>query len=218
MNKIAVIHTTPATIEGLTSLIKAEFSDVKVINILDDSMLDDMIQQNNIKKVEERWINYAEIATSLGVDAILSACSTVGEFAEKANELLDIPVYRIDEAMVEKAVDIGKTISVFATLSTTLEPTVRLVQRKAELKGKRCVINTILVPGAYEELMKGNRELHNKKIQEEVYPYVASSDVLILAQASMASALEGCEGIDMKKVLTSPRLGVLKLKKDLSIT
>lgn len=189
---------------------------MKVINILDDSILDDMIQQNHVELVEERWLKYAEIASSLGVDAILSACSTVGEFAEKANELYDVPVFRIDEAMAEKAVALGTTISVFATLSSTLEPTAKLVKRKAELIGKNCIINTILVPNAYEELMKGNRDLHNKKIQEAVLEYAASSDVLVLAQASMASAVDGLDGIDKDKVLTSPQLGILKLKRDLS--
>jgi Asp/Glu/hydantoin racemase len=216
MKKVVIIHTTPATIEGLSSLIKKELGDVKVINILDDSMLDDMIHNNNVSKVEERWLNYARTMNDLGVDAILSACSTVGEFAEKANELLPVPIYRIDEAMAEKAVSMGQKISVFATLTSTLEPTVRLIQRKAELHGKNCIINTILVSGAYEDLMMGNRELHNQRIQNAVLEEVSNCEVIVLAQASMASALVGLETIDSEKVLTSPVLGIQRLKKDLA--
>jgi Asp/Glu/hydantoin racemase len=198
-------------------LIKQIIGEVKIINILDDSILDDMIHKNQIELVEKRWLNYAEIVATLGVDAILSACSTVGEIAEKANETLSIPVYRIDEAMAEKAVELGKTISVFATLSSTLEPTVRLVKRKADLIGKDCTINTVLVPDAYAELMKGNKNLHNSIIQEEVLKYAANSDIIVLAQASMASALDGLDGVEKEKVLTSPLLGIMKLKNDLSI-
>jgi Asp/Glu/hydantoin racemase len=215
IKKIAVIHTTPATIESMTSLINKEFGDVRVINILDDSMLFDMIHKNEVSKVEERWLGYAKIAATLDIDAIVSACSSVGEFAEKANEKLPIPVYRIDEAMAEKAVEMGHNISIFATLSSTLEPTVQLVQKKAKFIGKDCNINTVLVPGAYEELLKGNRELHNIKIQEEVAKYAATSDIIVLAQASMASALEGLVGIAQDKILTSPKLGVLKIKNEL---
>jgi len=215
MKKLVVLHTTPATIESLTALIKQEICEIKVVNIMDDSILDDMIHKNQVELVEKRWLQYAQIASSLGADAILSACSTVGELAEKANELLDIPVYRIDEAMADKAVIMGQTISIFATLTSTLEPTVRLVKRKAELIGKNCIINTILVPDAYEDLMKGNRSFHNKKIQQTILEYAEKSDVLILAQASMASAIDGLEGIDKEKVLTSPRLGIEKLKMDL---
>lgn len=215
MKRVAVIHTTPATIESLTLLIKQEMEDAEVTNILDDSILVDMINKNHVERVEERWIKYAEIASSLGVDAVLSACSTVGEFAEKANKILEVPVYRIDEAMAEKAVAMGQNISVFATLSSTLEPTAGLIQRKAKETGKSCTVNTVLVPEAYDELMKGNRDIHNQKIQESILKYADTSDVLVLAQASMASAVEGLAGIDPGKVLTSPKLGIRKLKKDL---
>jgi hypothetical protein len=117
--KVVVIHTTKATIDSLTALIKQEIDGVKVVNLLDDSILEDMITNHHVELVEKRWLKYAEIASSLEADAILSACSTVGEFAEKANMILKTPVYRIDEAMAEKAVEIGNNISVFATLSTT---------------------------------------------------------------------------------------------------
>ena len=214
IKKLVVIHTSPATVESLTSLIKQEIGKVEVVNILDDSILKDLIQKNHVEFVEERWLQYATIAASMGADAVLSACSSVGEIAEKANAKLDIPVYRIDEAMAEKAVQMGNTISVFATLSSTLDPTVNLIKRKAESLGKACTLHTVLVPDAYEELMRGNRSLHNKKIQETVLKYAADSDVLVLAQASMALAVDELKGIDMDKVLTSPRLGVAKLKKE----
>jgi Asp/Glu/hydantoin racemase len=215
IKKIAVIHTTAATIESLSKLIKQVIGEVEIINILDDSILKDMIHRNHVELVEKRWLNYAEIAASLGVDSILSACSSVGEFAEKANELLSVPVYRIDEAMAEKAVEQGNRISVFATLESTLEPTVNLVKRKAAFYKKDCSINTVLIKNAYEELMNGNRVLHNAMIQEEAQKYAATSDVIVLAQASMASALEGLKGMDKEKVLTSPFLGISKLKHDL---
>lgn len=216
MKKVAVIHTTSATIDSLTSLIKREIEDVEVVNILDDSILPDMIHKNHVELVEKRWEKYAEIAASLGADAILSACSSVGELAEKANELLEVPVYRIDEAMAEEAVAMGQTISIFATLSSTLEPTAGLIQRKAVKTGKSCTIHKVLVEDAYDELMKGNREIHNKKIQEALLKYADDSDVFVLAQASMALAIDGLTGIAPERVLTSPGPGIAKLKKDLT--
>lgn len=43
MKKIAVIHTTSATINSIQSLIKEKMGDAEVINFLDDSILKDMI-------------------------------------------------------------------------------------------------------------------------------------------------------------------------------
>lgn len=214
MKKVGVIHTTPATIGSLGALIKEVIGDVEVINFLDDSILGDMRKNHNVDFVRERWISYAKVLEQLGADAVVSACSTVGAFAEEAGRLLKIPVYRIDDAMCAAAVEKGSTISVFATLKSTLEPTVDLIRRKAVKAGKQVTVNTVLVEGAYAALMEGHKEAHDAKIKEAVGQYLAKSDIVVLAQASMASAVD-ISGEGTRKILTSPRLGIEKLKKDL---
>lgn len=214
MKKIGIIHTTPATIASLNALVKEKIPDTEVVNILDDSILGDMRENHDVEFVRKRWISYAETLEKLGVDAVLSACSTVGSFAEEADRVLSIPVYRIDEAMCEKAVENGRTISVFATLQSTLTPTVDLVRRKAKEAGKDVMVQTFLVEGAYSALMEGNKELHDIKIAEAVGAVMDRSDVVVLAQASMASAVRA-EGDAAKKILTSPVLGIEKLGRDL---
>ena len=120
MKKIGIIHTTPATIDSLNQLVKEIVGDVEVINFLDDSILKDMRDKHNVDFVRERWISYAKVLGQLGADAVLSACSTVGAFAEEADKILDVPVYRIDDAMCSAAVEMGEVVSVFATLASTL--------------------------------------------------------------------------------------------------
>lgn len=214
MKKIGIIHTTPATIASLNALVKEKIPDTEVVNILDDSILGDMRENHDVEFVRKRWISYAETLEKLGVDAVLSACSTVGSFAEEADRVLSVPVYRIDEAMCEKAVESGRTISVFATFQSTLTPTVDLVRRKAKEAGKDVMVQTFLVEGAYSALMEGNKELHDRRISEEVGAVIDRSDVVVLAQASMASAVRA-EGDAAKKILTSPVLGIEKLGRDL---
>ena len=168
MKKIGIIHTTPATIDSLNQLVKEIVGDVEVINFLDDSILKDMRDKHNVDFVRERWISYAKVLGQLGADAVLSACSTVGAFAEEADKILDVPVYRIDEigrAMCSAAVEMGEVVSVFATLASTLEPTVDLIERKAYETGKRIKVNTVLVEGAYATLMEGHKDVHDAKIK-----------------------------------------------------
>ncbi len=216
MKKIAIIHTTKATVDSLNKLIKENISDVEVINILDDSILNDMINNVNIDFVKERWISYATTASKLNVQAILSACSTVGEFAEEANELLNIPVYRIDDAMATVAVNSGSKILVMATLNTTLVPTIELIKKKSKLLKKEIEINTELVKEAYDLLINGNAEEHNKKIYESVLSQINHYDVIVLAQASMANAIVDIDQKNKSKILTSPVLGVQQLKSNLA--
>ena len=210
-----MIHTTPATIDSLNQLVKEIVGDVEVINFLDDSILKDMRDRNNVDFVRERWISYAKVLEQLGADAVLSACSTVGAFAEEADRILDVPVYRIDDAMCSAAVEMGEVVSVFATLASTLEPTVDLIERKAYETGKRIKVNTVLVEGAYAALMEGHKDVHDAKIKALVERYLPESDVAVLAQASMASAVT-LAGEDAKKILTSPKMGIEKLRADLN--
>ena len=216
MKKIGMIHTTPATIDSLNQLVKEIVGDVEVINFLDDSILKDMRDRHNVYFVRERWISYAKILGQLGADAVLSACSTVGAFAEEADRILDVPVYRIDDAMCSAAVEMGEVVSVFATLASTLEPTVELIRRKAHKAGKQLKVNTVLVEGAYAALMEGRKDVHDAKIKALVEQYLPESDVAVLAQASMASAVD-LAGEDAKKILTSPKMGIEKLRADLNL-
>lgn len=212
MKKIGVIHTTKATVDSLTELIKSKIEDVEVYNILDDSILRDMAGEKDTGMVRWRWLEYAKILEKLGMDIILSACSTVGGFAEEADHELRVPVLRIDEAMAEKAVAQGEKIGVFATLNSTLNPTVSLIKRKAEKAGRTVSVRAVLVEGAYDALMSQNKELHDSKIAEALKGCQGEVDVIVLAQASMASAVSASLGLDQNQILTSPVLGIERLK------
>ncbi len=142
-----------------------------------------------------------------------SACSTVGAIAEETDGILQVPVYRIDEAMIDTAIQMGTRISVLATLSSTLTPTVDLLKRRG---GKELEINVHLVEGAYDLLMAGDHKEHDRLIREAVMQEADRAQVILLAQASMAGALDGADALGQVRILTSPRLGIEKLKKDLT--
>ncbi len=213
MKKIGLIHTTPATVASLTDLVKEIIEDAEVINILDDSILPDMKEGGHEEAVRSRWICYARILEERGAAAVLSACSTVGAIAEEADRILQVPVYRIDEAMIDTAIRMGTRISVLATLPSTLTPTVDLLKRKG---GKELEINVHLVEGAYDLLMAGDRKEHDRLIRGAVMQEADRAQVILLAQASMAGALDGADALGQVRILTSPRLGIEKLKKDLT--
>lgn len=215
---ITVIHTTPATIASTQNLIKKEIPDAQVYNILDDSILPDMKSKNNIPWVRERWLSYAETAMRNGSDLVLSACSTVGDFADEANTILPIPVYRIDEAMAREAVKRGGHIYVFATLESTLSPTSKLISRIAHEENARCSLDSFLVEGAYDSLMNGDPNHHNELIMDAVSKVKDKADSIVLAQASMAGALASADEETAKKILTSPVLAIQAIKKQFSKT
>ncbi len=79
MFKLAIIHTTPATVDSLKGLAAEMIPGVHVVNLMDDSILPELgANGGRIEEVEQRWRQYAQIAEKLGADCILNACSSIG--------------------------------------------------------------------------------------------------------------------------------------------
>ena len=94
---------------------------------------------------------------------------------EAGAKLMGVPVLRVDQPMADKAVGAGKKIGVIATLSTTLEPTADLIQRRAAIAGKQIELTSKLVEGAFEALMAGNGATHDAKVAAALQGIVAAS-------------------------------------------
>jgi Asp/Glu/hydantoin racemase len=217
MPKIAILHTTPATLDTLKSLAAEILPGVEVINLLDDSILPQLARNGgNLNEVEPRLVQYAQCAQQAGADALLFACSSVGEIAQVARQAVSIPIVRIDEAMAEAAVGRGSKIGVAATLATTLNPTTRLLQHKAAEAGREVEIVPILVSAAYQRLMAGDKDGHDEILAEALLKLADQADAVVLAQASMARVIPRLPETVRGKFLTSPRLGMQRLAEEVA--
>lgn len=206
------------SIEDIKKLFKEILPEVTMINIIDDSLLEEVKQNGGLtKSITRRVCAYALEAENIGADAILNQCSSVGGAVDIARNLLSIPYVKIDEPMAEEAVNIGGRISVIATVESTLDPSVRLIERTAERLGKQVEINRCLVDGALDVLMKeGNKQKHNDMVIDAIEKIKDTSDVIVLAQGSMVVLLPYLDHIKVP-VLSSPRSGVTQLRKVLGI-
>lgn len=213
MATLAIIHTTPATVEPLKALAAELLPGADVINLVDDSILPQLARSGgDVSAVSDRLVQYAQIAESVGADAILEACSSVGEVVAVMAAATQIPIVRIDEAMAETAVQRGTRIGIAATLPTTLNPTIRLIRAKAEAANKQVEIETALAESAYRKLMAGDRDGHDADLSETLLELAQTVDVVVLAQASMARVLPKLPADVQEKFLTSPRLGMARVK------
>jgi len=215
---IAIVQTSAVSSAELKALCEEIMPEVTVYQIIDDSLIKEVNANGGpTYGVKRRMYNYFQQAESLGVDAILNQCSSVGEVADAIKPFVSVPVVKVDEAMAEKAVSLGKKIAVVATVPTTVGPSVRLVEQKAKEMGKEIEIETHLVKDAMMILIeKGDVETHNKMVLGEVEAAAESCDVVVLAQGSMTVLLP-LLGHIQKPVLTSPRLGVERVKEVLGI-
>ena len=140
-------------------------------------------------------------------------CSTVGPGVDTAKESVEVPFLKVDEAMADRAVELGPRIGVIATLHTTLTPTSDLVRDRASAQGRPVHVETFLCQGAFEALGAGDTDTHDRIVIENLKELMGRVDVVVLAQASMARVAELMS--DEEKVvpiLSSPRLGVERLR------
>lgn len=215
---IAIIQTSAVSSAELKALCDELLPDVTVYQIIDDSLIKEVNANGGPTiGVKRRMYNYYQQAESLGVDAILNQCSSVGEVADAIKPFLSIPVVKVDEAMAEKAVSLGRKIAVVATVPTTVGPSVRLIEQKAREAGREIEIETHLVKDAMMILIEqGDVETHNKMVLSEVEAAAENCDVVVLAQGSMTVLLP-LLGHIQKPVLTSPRLGIQRMKEVLGV-
>ena len=185
----------------------------RIMNILDDSLIADIIAEGRVSKaVRRRLYTYYDAACDSGADVILNTCSSIGDAAETAREVFPIPVLRIDEPMARLAVEKGTSIGVLATLRTTLDPTMRLLRACAEDAGVQVRIIEAVADGAFDAITKGDGALHDSLVAEAAKTVAQQCDVLVLAQGSMARMEQPLADHTGRLVLSSPRLGVEMVK------
>lgn len=210
--KVVIIHTSLVSHAALNNLFKEIMPDVKVHNIVDDSLLDEVKTVGHVTpKIIGRMVEYFKAAESIGADLIFNQCSSVGEAAQIAAKCVNIPMLRIDQPMAEKAVNLGKRIAVVGTVTSTMEPSYHIVQQMAEKHQKQVDVVPYVIDGALDLLMTEGQARHNQFLLEKLKEIQQHFDVIVLAQGSMAVLEPELHQISIP-VLTSPRLAVESVK------
>ncbi len=215
---LALIHTGVFLPQVFTKLCKEIMPDVKVFNIVDESLINNTIAANELTPTtSKRLAHYLESAEEAGADAILVTCSSIGPAVEAARSFINIPVLRVDEPMADEAVRTGRKIGVIATLSTTLKPTVNLIKARAAAQGREVEIVEHICKGAFEAVVSGDTETHDRIVTFDLMQLIGQVEVIVLAQASMARVAEAIPDAEKKvPILASPRMGIEAAKNTLA--
>ncbi|MEZ5353802.1 MAG: aspartate/glutamate racemase family protein [Bryobacteraceae bacterium] len=205
---LAFIHTSPVLVPTFTQLSTELLPGLSIFHMVDESLIKNTIAAGKLTKVTTRRVlSLIESAELAGSGAVMVTCSSIGAAVSLSRPFIDIPVLRIDEAMAEAAVAKGGRIGVAATLRTTLDPTLELLQSTARRGEKNIETVPCLCEGAFEAVISGQTERHDLLVTEALKKLRKDVDVVVLAQASMARAL-GSIPVDGTPVLTSPRLAM----------
>lgn len=215
--KLALIHTVAGNIAPFQALCAEIMPEVETVNVVDESLLKNTIRLGHLTPETTRRV-LAQVLTAAdgGADVVLVTCSSIGPAVDLARAAVAVPVIRVDEAMADEAVRLGRRIGVIATLRTTLEPTAELVRARAALAGAEVALTAHLCEGAFEALGRGDTATHDKLVLAGLRDLRDRVEVIVLAQASMARVAEMLPADERTvPILTSPRSGVERAREAL---
>ncbi len=213
MQTVAAIHTAMPMVEPTKELFSRHLPGVRLINITDDSLIQDVIAAGKVtEKVALRLQQYYKAAINAGADLIFNTCSSVGDIALEAREELEIPLVKIDDAMAREAVEKASSIGVLSTLHTTLDPTIRLLEHFASKTGKNIRVSRGVADGAFQAVIGGDRDTHDRLIMETAKKLAPEVELFVLAQGSMSRMETDLAKTTGRPVLSSPERGVLEVK------
>lgn len=208
---LGIVHTSFVLVEMLNALARERLPGTRVVNVVDDSLVGYAVDRGVDDHLAQRMRNYLRGAADAGADVILSACSSVGETVEAARAEVPVPVLRIDEAMAEKAVTLGRRVGIFATAASTFGPTARLLQAKARAAGRTIETADCHCADGFKLLMAGKLAEHDRLLTDLVLKTAQEFDVVLFAQASMSRLAPVIAPQIDRPLLTSPALAMERL-------
>lgn len=191
MRTLTLIHTVgwynQSVIEPFARKWLEQNPDVRLINIMDDSLLAESLEHKGATEaVLQRMEWYVQAAVLGGADVIMSTCTTMGAATERARANCAVPLFNIDEPMAHDAVRMGSRLGIVATVPTSAPATRRLLEREAQLLGKAVQIETVVREPAFAALLAGDRATHDRLVNEQMDQLAPRVDVIVLGQISLA--------------------------------
>jgi hypothetical protein len=214
-HQIAFLHTARAHIRTFDALLdkrgQSSNEKISVRHDVDEALLSDAVRLGLTPEIIARTEQAITNAGNSGARIIICTCSTLGAIAEAFDSQTKATVIRIDRPMADLAVTRGQQILIVAALASTLTPTRALLATSAHNLGKSPTLNTLLLPNCWAHFLAGDEQTYLETIATRIEQIEAdqkdSPDLIVLAQASMATAADLCTGTQIP-ILGSPDTGI----------
>lgn len=203
--RIALIHALKHSIAPIEAAFAKAWPEVRLMNLLDDSLSADLARNGALNgAMTERFLALGDYATATGANAILFTCSAFGPCIEAvARAHAPMPVLKPNQAMIERAVTMGKKIGLLSTFPPTL------VSMPPEFPASVQIVPK-LAEGALAALDRGDRATHDRLIVEASRE-LSDCDLIALAQFSIAATAPLVAKATRRPVVTTPDSAVDEL-------
>lgn len=213
MSATVCFFHTGASLSGTFDELAAEYvPETEYYHAVDESVIDELLAVGELTPaIRNRICEQLSLAERAGADLILDTCSSTSPAVDVARQVVGVPIVKIDDPLAERAVELGEDVGLIATAGSTVGPSSELIERKAAEAGTTVDVTTALVDEAFEARTGGDVERHDRLVADRAAELADDSDVLVLAQASMAHLESGLEDSLDVPVLSSPELAMERL-------
>jgi hypothetical protein len=209
MAALAFLHTLQTNVDAFVALVADRRPDLVVRHAVAEDLLQAARSEGLPADLTDR-IQAAMRSLGEAAPVVVCTCSTIGGAAEATKTDGLFTAMRIDRPMADRAVHLGPRVRVLAALASTFAPTRALLTDSARRAKRPLYIDERLVTGAWTHFERGDLNGYYEAIATFVRATVsdpAEVDVVVLAQASMAPALDRCGHMPVP-ILSSPSLGI----------
>jgi len=206
--KVGLVHATMNSVQPILHAFQTLHPTVNLVNVMDEGLIWELNETNKVtESMIRRLIDIAGKAEDAGVDGILFTCSAFTPYISEVRHLFGVPTLCANESMLMKAIEIGDKIGVIATVEKSAYISKTLLHSYAKVKRRSIDVATVAIPEAFQALQKANSARHDEMIHAEIDKLARDVDAVVLAQYSMARALESYEGKSGSiPILTGPEV------------
>lgn len=187
MPLVGLVHSTRLVIDAVHQVVSSKCPDATFIHVMDEGILRKLASEGQITPVVVQWLgDMVESAAKAGAELVVVSCSSLSPGVNRVRERVSIPVLKIDEPMVEHAVSEANRIGLVMTNPTTEAPSKLLCEEVCGRFGRTVELVPRLCPDAFAKLNRGDIQGHDDEVVRTVEDLLAETDVVMLAQISIA--------------------------------
>jgi glutamate racemase len=201
---IGLIHSTRLVVDPVHQVVASQCPDVEIIHIVDEGILRVLFELGEINERITDWLGrLVDSAVGTGADMAVLSCSSLSPAVNDVREKVGIPFLKIDEPMAEQAVRTTDRIGLVATNHTTPKPSTMLIEEVAQRLGKKVTVIPRVRADAFLKLNNGDIEGHDKVVVQAVEELLQETDVVLLAQISIARVKDKLDEKTKERVYSS---------------
>ena len=204
MGLVGLVHTTRLVIDPVHEAIVRSFPEAELNHVLDEGILRRLAQLKEITPEIVDWLTKMVASTEeAGAELAIVSCSSLSPCVNEVGKQMAIPVLKVDEPMMEFAVENGQRVGLIMTNPTTEKPSQILFDEVSQRLGRNTQLVPRLCANAFARLNQGDLAGHDAEVIEVVETMLKEVDLIMLAQISIARVRSQLDDRVKPRVLSS---------------